>query len=410
MSLILNNENITMMKANNIDNKNSNEFKSDNYEEYNYYKLPNPYQDENDEFIFNDKEEYTNYAWNYKDLKFINPNLSQYERRKQRISLTKIIDENVLFLFLRSLLLTALENELNNTEEENFYVYNPYNQISNLNLNLSMDDFSSKSHLKKIGIRTKLDIHSVNIILSCFYVLYSQFKKTSDEIIFEETYRKDVLMQDSSFELSKYYDRVKTNYPEMISKLTSFTNQCLDLIPFSDRQLQFDVWKLTYNNHSKKITINETFDTSEFLTIEGLLSKYDEVWFAKHQSGELDVSIAKSVTKVIEDASNYVEELVLGDTSSLDTKVHGVKVDETEPEKLSFFDRLEVEASKPVVKDESVVNPIIKDTELDNKSFETMDIMSAPSTQMAAKKSSSFGFIDSLISRMSFSFGKSKQA
>ena len=91
MSLILNNENITMMKANNIDNKNSNEFKSDNYEEYNYYKLPNPYQDENDEFIFNDKEEYTNYAWNYKDLKFINPNLSQYERRKQRISLTKII-------------------------------------------------------------------------------------------------------------------------------------------------------------------------------------------------------------------------------------------------------------------------------------------------------------------------------
>lgn len=308
--------------------------------------------------------EYANCDWNQNSRKFINPYLSQDERRRKRLPLTEIADENVIFLFLRSLLFTALENEWNTEGDESFYVYHPYNPRSYLNL--SMDDFSEKSFSKKIGIRSKLDIQSVNIILSCFYVLYSRFKKTSDEIIFEETYRECVLMQDSSFELAKYYDRVSTEHPEKICTLSSLMSQCLDLVPFPDRKLQFDVWKLTYSGHSKKVVINESSDTSGFLTIEELLSKYDEEWFVEHQSGQLDIPLIKIDTP-----------------STIDTKMVATESLDVKPD------------------DELEISPLLDE----------MNISTAPSTPVVVKKSSGFGFIDSLISRMTFSFGgKSKTA
>ena len=73
----------------------------------------------------------------------------------------------------------------------------------NLIFTSNIDDFAIHSYRKEIGIKTSLGIEAANVILTCYYVLYMKFKRTSDEIIFEELYRECILMQDRNFKFCK---------------------------------------------------------------------------------------------------------------------------------------------------------------------------------------------------------------
>lgn len=327
-----------------------------------------------DDSIFGDTE-FPNCDWNINDRPFFNPQISQYERRKLRTPLTDKSCEVTLHKFIMSLLMTALEREIETEGEYFFYVFKPYKTDNT-------DEFSSKSINKKIGIRTKLDKESANIILTCYYVLFNNFKKTSDEIIFEDIYREGVLMQDNSFELAKYYDRVATNHPEMIGPLTSIMSECLELKPFADPSLQFDIWKITFSKQCKKVIPKVADEEHEdFLTLEELIAKYNDEWLSLLLAGEFD-NTATKVVKKITNAVNSVLNITL--TEKLPEEEIVNPLTEKSPEEISLYEQ----ENKP------------------------MDITSAPSTPRK-KQSNVTGFylIDSVINRISKSFnGKIKKA
>lgn len=375
-------------------------------------------------------ETYANCDWNYNDRKFINPHLSQDERRRKRVPLTEIADEETLFSFLRSLLTTALQREWEVEGEEKLYVFDPYNPKSYLNL--SMDSFSTKSHSKEIGIRSKLDELSINVVLSCLYVLYSRFKKTSDEIIFEETYREGVLMQDSSFNLAKYYDKISTDQPANIGPLTSLMSECLDLVPFADRELQFDVWRLTYSKHTKKVVSSNLNSVTGFLSIEEILEQYSDDWFRRHKNGDLDKTVVEKVVETVTKNINLVVSEVSSAFSDFDitdqlnlssvnkkssiemSPLHSDNKMDSESHGLSIFDKLEIEASKPIVKvNDDKLTSVISISSPRKIADDTRDedensrlIFSAPPTPVSNKNTNKGNnLIDSVFSTMSLLLG-----
>lgn len=147
--------------------------------------------------------------------------------------------------------MTALERDLESENDYSYYIFVPYNRSN-------FDDFC----------------FNTNFILTCYYVLFNRFRMTSDEIIFEDIYREGVLIQDHFFELATYYNNAVEN-EEDIQTFIFMMNEYLDLKPFSNRNAQFDTWKLTYSNQTMKI---DQTDDSDFLTIDELIILYDEKW------------------------------------------------------------------------------------------------------------------------------------
>lgn len=323
--------------------------------------------------IFGDKE-FANCDWNTNNSPFFNPHISQAQRRKLRTPLTDKACEKTLHRFIISLLTTALERELEIEDNYSYYVFNPYNARSGNSFKL--DDFSSKSVSKKIGIKTKLDKQSANIILTCYYVLYNKFKITSDEIIFEDTYREGVLMQDKNFDLATYYDKIATKNPEMIAPLTSIMSECLDLKPFPDPSLQFDVWKITYSHQTKKVVPKTDEEHPECLTIEEIIVKYNHEWLMNLLNGDFD----DITTKVVKNLSDSVS---------------------------MVFSEIK-EQFKPIDISSQIHKDKLESEVLENQEFKRMEVATAPSTPRNEQNNvTEISLIDSVINRMTFwSFGE----
>lgn len=212
--------------------------------------------------------------WNVNSTPIFNQNLIQEQRRLLRKPLTDFSSRDTLYTFITSLLETAFEKELDLMDEEyKYYIFDAYNYRAAIDL--PKDTFSQLSRDKKIGIKTKLDIEEANIILSCLYLLYNRFKMTSDETIFEETYREGVLMQDKNFYLAEYYESLITYHIDYVGPISSLVSECLELKPFPDRHLQFNIWKLTYSKQSKKVLV---IDDTDFLSITDITDTYTIDW------------------------------------------------------------------------------------------------------------------------------------
>ena len=325
--------------------------------------------------------------WNNSNEKFFNPYMNRYERCRLREPLTDKYCHKTLHLFLRSLLMTALEREwMTEDENWNYYCFKAYNTSSGNYGGYEVDLFSDLSSKKSIGIKTKLDERSANVILSCLYVLYSKFELTSDEIIFESNYREGVLMQDSNFELAKYYDRITNDHRDMLIPLTSILTENFQLIPLENNTLQFDIWKLTYSNQTKKVVpTNVGNNTSSFMTIEEILSKYDDEW--------LNNCINK--TSITEDSSEEEETQSINEEKEVGTfsPLNSLQ---------SIYNMASKQQSENTIKEDNKT----KQNVVNN----TCDFMSPPPTNQK-KSDKDYYFVDSVISGIkSWFYTKEKKA
>lgn len=247
-----------------------------------------------------------NCDWGYNSGKILNPQMDRYSRRKLRKPLTEMYCKETLYNFFMSLLYTALEFELEkNDETYHYYAFDPYNK----SVSDKLDKFSQLSYERKIGIKTKLSKESANILLSCYYVLYNNFELTSDEIIFEDLYREGVLMQDSNFELAKFYERITTKELEHFEPLKSLLAECLELKVFPDRKLQFNTWKITYSKQIKEVKSEDENKLKDYKTIFELISYYDESWFQNENKSLIEkfTSCHISQSKYIEISSSSIK-------------------------------------------------------------------------------------------------------
>lgn len=212
--------------------------------------------------------------WGYNSGKILNPQCDQLNRRRMRKPLTVQYDRETLYSFIISLLTTALELELNETDSDvHYYSFNPY--YTN-----NMDEFAKKSYNREIGIKTSLKQEYANIILTCYYVLYNNFKQTtSDEIIFEDLYREGVLMQDDNFTLAKFYEELITKNFEVFESVKSLVAECLELKPFPNRTIQFNIWVLTYSNQTQEVKSKDSNRLSGFISIFDLIEQFNDTWF-----------------------------------------------------------------------------------------------------------------------------------
>lgn len=250
----------------------------------------------------------TSYGWYGTNSSASTDCTLQQNRRRLRKTFASINSQDALFRFMKFLLNKAHERELmvDEDEEEKTFVFVPYFPNSYW-YNGKVDEFSSKSMEKKIGIRTKLDKYHANLILSVFYILYSNFELTTDETIFEKGYRDGVLMRDDNFELFKFFDKVLTKYPEDVDSLSSLVNGCLDIFNlfedgtvrtsfFGDDDIQYQIWLLTYSNQVKEVRVTSSSNAS-FYTIGDLVNMYDDVWYSQLSSeNETSDSILNKLT------------------------------------------------------------------------------------------------------------------
>lgn len=238
-----------------------------------------------------------NCDWGHKEGKIYKPNLYRNERRLMREPLTKQVDIHCLYSFIRSLLQTAFDMELELSEDinEKYYVFNPYNK----NVYDKLDEFSKRSSKKEFGIKTRLNKEAANVILTCYYVLYMKFEQTSDEIIFEDLYRECVLMQDSNFDLAKFYDRIThSDNLKSFEALRSIMADCLSLIPMPQEQriLQFNAWTICYSRQTTQVTSKNPNIFNSYLSIVDLLMNYDNEWFDKVIDNEKESHIKDDIT------------------------------------------------------------------------------------------------------------------
>lgn len=343
--------------------------------------------------------------WNHDDSKFFNPYMTRDQRRRLRKPLTDKYCQKTLYLFLRSLLMTALEREwMTEGEDWNYYVFNPYNISTSSWGSYSIDKFSDLSSKKSIGIKTKLDERSANVILSCLYVLYNKFELTSDEVIFESNYREGVLMQDSTFELAKYYTRITDEHPDMLVPLTSILSENFQLVPSTDNSLQFDIWKLTYSNQTKKVIPSGVGNNkSLFMTIEEILSEYDENWLNNSIKNDSSKQSSSIVTSALDTLSSIVYSANQPTTKS--------KEEGSEEEKTPLMPKQEKRGEtkapnyKPLNTIESIYEMAFKQQdELNSRDMKTVqesvnstaDFMSPPPTPRK-KDNNDYHFVDSVI-------------
>ena len=217
--------------------------------------------------VFNNRE-FVNCDWNINRGDFVDTSMNQDMRRSKRKLLTELYCPMTIYNFLLSMLIEAIEREVEIDDEYKYYIFSPYNK----KIGYPLDDFSCAG----LCLKTKLGIKEANFIMSIYYILYTGLDKiTSDETIFESLYRECVLLQDSNFELSLYYQGIVNEILNKMEMLTSVMSDCFDLKCFPDKALQFNIWLLTYNNTVELVDEDRTamtlFDLVEFYTNERLI-------------------------------------------------------------------------------------------------------------------------------------------
>ena len=217
--------------------------------------------------VFNNRE-FVICDWNINRGDFVDTSMNQDMRRSKRKLLTELYCPMTIYNFLLSMLIEAIEREVEIDDEYKYYIFSPYNK----KIGYPLDDFSCAG----LCLKTKLGIKEANFIMSIYYILYTGLDKiTSDETIFESLYRECVLLQDSNFELSLYYQGIVNENLNKMEMLTSVMSECFDLKCFPDKALQFNIWLLTYNNTVELVDEDRTamtlFDLVEFYTNERLI-------------------------------------------------------------------------------------------------------------------------------------------
>lgn len=239
----------------------------------------------------------------------------QQHRRKSRKSFTETGEYKALYDFFIAILNEAKIRELSCDDscETRYYTFDPYFPKSYWYNKNNLDEFSDRSIKKDIGIKTKLDKYHANLILSIYYLLYSRFELTSDETIFESSYRNAVLVRDNTFELSQFYERLLMEYHFDIDPITSLVNDCLDIFldvdgnilfkMFGDISLQYDIWLLTFSKHVKEVIIPD-YREHKFLSIDELLSNYDESWFDRSVVNPNDTEVNEMLDDILNDITS----------------------------------------------------------------------------------------------------------
>ncbi len=303
--------------------------------------------------IFNNIPSYT---WHEgRRGKFSDDNSDSYTRRSKRVAISSVYDPKTIYNFMMEMLQKAWEIELTTTDPEaeySYYVFSPYYRDR-------QDEFSKKSLQKKIGIKTKLDIVHANFILYIYYLLYSEFAKTSDETIFEESYITGILCSDSNFELAKFLEAVALKKAHQLDGISSLIHSMLSLnLQSSNLDVQYQVWLMTYNRQSKKlITPSSDQDVKEFLSIEEICYKYSPGWFSdkfdpkptlKEKAIEAVSTVGEAIDSVIQQIDSTITSGVRKSDSIID------KIIESKTEKLT-------ETRNPIVTDE-VLAPDFEET------------------------------------------------
>lgn len=346
--------------------------------------------------------------WGYKEGKILNPSIDRNSRRRMRKPLTEVSCPETLYSFVLSLLNTALELELEVPEdkEERFFAFDPYNKSAYGGG--SCDDFSQRSYDRKIGIRTRLNKEAANVILTCYYILYNNFKQTTDEIIFEDVYREGVLMQDSNFDLAKFYERITTKDLGSFEPLRSLMAECLELKPFPDRLVQFNAWTLTYSQQTKEVTSSNPAKFAEYLTIFDLISKYDREWLTDVMYPKQKVIKAVEPVKVVESKKEEEVDVLAAISASIAEQCSsaidtlGQVIDGAFPQ--SSIEESNNEDSEPLLKNDGV--ELTKFRDVDTLSPAT----SVPSTPVKkTSNSSGWNTVDNVINGFLSHFKRDKK-
>jgi len=344
-----------------------------------------------------------NYNWfPGKKESFKKDSFDSNSRRNNRKSLLDSYDKRTMYHFLFEMLQKSWEMELLEFDDESpefFYVFDPYYPKSYGYTPYKLDDFSKKSLDKKIGIRTKLDIYNANLILSIYYLLYSNFKQTSDEIIFEETYRSGVLMSDSNFNLAKFLHKIADEHPQKLDGIVSLIHSNLTLNCMPDIETQYKAWLLTFSKQVKKLsTPTSSQNLDGFLKISDICSKYDQEWLeALDRKDRIVTSLQGSKTAV-----SCIESIVSK------TKQINLPKDIEKVEEGKTVENLHIEETDPLIpkREDSiqVKNDNLSDIELAPLPINKIDIskinipketdllISAPPTPVSTKPRSLSGF------------------
>lgn len=242
-----------------------------------------------------------NCDWGYNPEKIVDVSMSRDERRKMRTPLTDKNDEDCLWIAMNKLLETALDLEGRMPEDApmKFYIFSPYNSSNRS----SMDEFSKRSYAREIGIKTKLNKEAANVILTIYYVFYMKFKKTSDEIIFEDLYRECVLAQDSNFDLAKFNERITTGENlKYFTGLRSLMQACLDLTPVPEelREIQFNAWTICFSKQTVQVKSDKPGRLEKYKSICDLMIDYDQSWLYNIDNGApIDTKPTKKLPAVM---------------------------------------------------------------------------------------------------------------
>lgn len=220
-----------------------------------------------------------NCDWGYNPDKFVDVSMYRDDRRRLRKPLTDKYDAFCIWCAFTTLLETAIsmESRLSDDVEEKYYIFKPYNQ----SIGATMDDFSTRSYNREIGIKTTLNKEAANVILSIYYLFYMKFKQTSDETIFEDLYRECVLAQDSNFDLAKFNDRITTGENlKYFTALRSLMQACLDLTPISEElsEIRFNAWTICYSKQTSRVTSKNPKKFEGFKSIYDLMIDYNSEW------------------------------------------------------------------------------------------------------------------------------------
>lgn len=222
----------------------------------------------------------------------------QIDRRRKRESLFVKYSLDQLYDFMNRMLNCAWEHELlSESQDIKYYVFDPYLPKA-YHISEKMDTFSKFSSEKRMGIKTNLSIDHANFILSCYYLIYSSFDKTSDETIFEEEYRNSVLMRDPNSSFSKYFDFIIENIPENIDGITSMLNAYLDLSYRGEDSVQYNCWLLTMSKQTKQVNVQD--DESGFISLFELMK------FLNDKKTELSSKTASSSQQLSCLPSNFL--------------------------------------------------------------------------------------------------------
>ena len=368
------------------------------------------------------------YAWHSGTKgSFRSDNDDTTTRRGKRVPLTELYNPKTIYKFVIEMLQKAWESELLDCDDDvpySFYVFDPYYPKS---YNCSgIDEFSKKSMEKKIGIRTKLNIYNANFILSCYYLLYSNFELTSEELIFESSYRSGVLMSDSSFELAKFMYKLAIDYPQCLAGVESLVSSSLDLNISPDIDSQYSVWMLTFSKQTKKlVTPNSSEGLDDFLTIEDLCNRYSRDWLENLLNPPVEKSLIDSITSNLSSAVSTIASIMTSDPVNKENEVYSIECETKNPihdeitdtdlpfrpeANFSIEDRLEelmsissFSITKGGMKDEIVETSAHSKFSVNPENEELLSAPSSPKTKINKDSSMFSGILSYLVKKTSVS-------